>query len=27
VKPSELLLRADRSMYAAKQAKGIGPLT
>lgn len=26
VKPSELLLRADRSMYAAKQAKGIGPL-
>lgn len=27
VKPAELLLRADRSMYAAKQAKGIGPLT
>ncbi len=27
IKPSELLLRADRSMYAAKQAKGIGPLT
>jgi diguanylate cyclase (GGDEF)-like protein len=27
VKPSELLLRADRSMYVAKQAKGIGPLT
>lgn len=27
VKPSELLLRADRAMYAAKQAKGIGPLT
>jgi diguanylate cyclase (GGDEF)-like protein len=27
VKPTELLLRADRSMYAAKQAKGIGPLT
>jgi PleD family two-component response regulator len=27
VKASELLLRADRSMYAAKQAKGIGPLT
>lgn len=26
IKPSELLLRADRSMYAAKQAKGIGPL-
>lgn len=26
VKASELLLRADRSMYAAKQAKGIGPL-
>lgn len=26
VKPSELLLRADRSMYAAKQAKGIGAL-
>jgi diguanylate cyclase (GGDEF)-like protein len=26
VKPGELLLRADRSMYAAKQAKGIGPL-
>ena len=26
VKPSELLLRADRSMYAAKQTKGIGPL-
>lgn len=26
VKPSELLLRADRSMYAAKQAKGVGPL-
>jgi diguanylate cyclase (GGDEF)-like protein len=26
VKPSELLVRADRSMYAAKQAKGIGPL-
>ena len=25
VKPLELLLRADRSMYAAKQAKGIGP--
>lgn len=24
VKPTELLLRADRSMYAAKQAKGIG---
>ncbi len=27
VKPSELLLRADRSMYTAKQAKGIGPLS
>lgn len=27
VKPSELLLRADRAMYAAKQAKGIGPLS
>lgn len=27
VKPTELLLRADRSMYASKQAKGIGPLT
>jgi diguanylate cyclase (GGDEF)-like protein len=27
VKPSELLLRADRAMYAAKQAKGIAPLT
>lgn len=27
VKPAELLLRADRSMYAAKKAKGIGPLT
>ena len=27
IKPNELLLRADRSMYAAKQAKGIGPLT
>ena len=27
IKASELLLRADRSMYAAKQAKGIGPLT
>jgi diguanylate cyclase (GGDEF)-like protein len=27
VKPTELLLRADRSMYAAKNAKGIGPLT
>jgi diguanylate cyclase (GGDEF)-like protein len=26
IKPTELLLRADRSMYAAKQAKGIGPL-
>ncbi len=26
VKPSELLLRAGRSMYEAKQAKGIGPL-
>lgn len=26
IKPSELLLRADRSMYAAKQAKGMGPL-
>jgi diguanylate cyclase (GGDEF)-like protein len=26
VKPTELLLRADRSMYAAKQAKGMGPL-
>jgi diguanylate cyclase (GGDEF)-like protein len=26
VKPSELLLRADRSMYTAKQAKGISPL-
>jgi diguanylate cyclase (GGDEF)-like protein len=26
VKPTELLLRADRSMYAAKQAKGPGPL-
>jgi diguanylate cyclase (GGDEF)-like protein len=26
IKPSELLMRADRSMYAAKQAKGIGPL-
>lgn len=26
VKPAELLLRADRSMYAAKQAKGTGPL-
>jgi diguanylate cyclase (GGDEF)-like protein len=25
IKPSELLLRADRSMYAAKQAKGIAP--
>lgn len=27
VKSTELLLRADRSMYAAKRAKGIGPLT
>jgi diguanylate cyclase (GGDEF)-like protein len=27
IKPSELLLRADRSMYAAKQAKGIAPLS
>ena len=27
VKPTELLLRADRSMYAAKRVKGIGPLT
>ena len=27
VKPTELLLRADRSMYAAKQAKGAAPLT
>jgi diguanylate cyclase (GGDEF)-like protein len=27
VKPSELLLRADRSMYVAKQAKGIAPLS
>ena len=27
VKPTELLLRADRSMYAAKQAKGIGLMT
>ncbi len=27
VKPTELLLRADRSMYAAKQGKGIGPFT
>lgn len=27
IKASELLLRADRSMYAAKQAKGMGPLT
>lgn len=27
IKANELLLRADRSMYAAKQAKGIGPLT
>ena len=27
IKASELMLRADRSMYAAKQAKGIGPLT
>lgn len=27
IKPNELLLRADRSMYAAKQAKGIKPLT
>jgi diguanylate cyclase (GGDEF)-like protein len=27
VKPAELLMRADRSMYAAKQAKGIGPLS
>lgn len=27
VKPSELLLRADRSMYAAKHAKGIAPLS
>jgi diguanylate cyclase (GGDEF)-like protein len=27
IKPTELLLRADRSMYAAKQAKGISPLT
>ena len=26
IKASELLLRADRSMYAAKQAKGIPPL-
>jgi diguanylate cyclase (GGDEF)-like protein len=26
IKPSELLLRADRSMYTAKQAKGIAPL-
>ena len=26
IKPSELMLRADRSMYAAKQAKGIAPL-
>jgi len=25
VKPAELLMRADRSMYAAKQAKGIEP--
>ena len=27
VKPTELLLRADRSMYAAKQAKGVAALT
>ena len=27
IKASELLLRADRSMYAAKQAKGMRPLT
>lgn len=27
IKPNELLLRADRSMYAAKQAKGLKPLT
>lgn len=27
VKPTELLFRADRSMYAAKQSKGIRPLT
>ncbi len=27
VKPAELLLRADRSMYASKQAKGVVPLT
>lgn len=26
IKPVELLLRADRSMYAAKRAKGISPL-
>lgn len=26
IKPSELLLRADRSMFEAKQAKGLGPL-
>lgn len=26
VKPAELMLRADRSMYAAKQAKGVTPL-
>ena len=26
VRPSELMLRADHSMYAAKQAKGIAPL-
>ena len=26
VKPAELMFRADRSMYAAKQAKGVSPL-
>lgn len=26
-KPAEILMRADRSMYAAKQAKGIAPLS
>ena len=26
IKPSELLSRADRSMFEAKQAKGLGPL-